>query len=413
MGFFINTSSSDNITDEDRENLKKLDDVAEKMKDLDEGLEKINNTTDEINNLKDNKADVNHTHQYTDIENAPNLEDYALKDYVTQEIEKVETIKGDKGDTGDKGQDGLSAYEIAKNKGFVGDESQWLESLKGDKGDTGKTGEKGEKGEDGTFNIEATYTKLETTDKTVLGAINEVFTSASNGKKLIAQAITGKGVETSESDTFSTMAQNINNIPSGSGGDITQNELEFLNCMKSRTELAHLFRGYSGTEIKGMIDTSNVTNMSYMFTYCSNLTTIPSLNTSSVTNMSNMFAYCSKLSTIPSLNTSNVTNMSYMFSYCSNLTTVTMLDTSSVTNMNYIFNCCSNLTTIKFNPEAKKIVKFDISHCTKMAAEDLMGMIESLPTTTSSVTITVGSTLSNKLSEEAWDMVLAKGYTVV
>lgn len=124
MAFFIEGSSSDsNITDEDRENLKKLDDVAEKMKNLDEGLEKINNTTTEINNLKTGKADVNHTHQYTDIENTPNLDDYASKEYVNQEIAKVETVKGEKGDKGDtgetgapgeKGQDGLSAYEIAK-----------------------------------------------------------------------------------------------------------------------------------------------------------------------------------------------------------------------------------------------------------------------------------------------------------
>ena len=82
MAFFIEGSSSDNITDEDRENLKKLDDVAEKMKNLDEGLEKINNTQTEIDNLKTGKADVNHTHQYTDIENTPNLDDYASKEYV-------------------------------------------------------------------------------------------------------------------------------------------------------------------------------------------------------------------------------------------------------------------------------------------------------------------------------------------
>jgi hypothetical protein len=41
------------------------------------------------------------------------------------------------GTTGADGVDGLSAYQIAVNNGFVGTETEWLASLKGDKGDTG------------------------------------------------------------------------------------------------------------------------------------------------------------------------------------------------------------------------------------------------------------------------------------
>ena len=50
---------------------------------------------------------------------------------------------------------------------------------------------------------------LSTTAQDLKGAINEVFQYASNGKTLIAQAITGKGVATSNTDTFQTMATNI------------------------------------------------------------------------------------------------------------------------------------------------------------------------------------------------------------
>lgn len=53
---------------------------------------------------------------------------------------------------------------------------------------------------------------LNTTAQDLKGAINEAFQSASNGKTLIAQAITGKGVATSNTDTFQTMADNISNI---------------------------------------------------------------------------------------------------------------------------------------------------------------------------------------------------------
>lgn len=55
------------------------------------------------------------------------------------------------------------------------------------------------------------------TSTNVEGALSELFQSASNGKGLIATAITGKGVNTSSDDTFQTMATNIGKISSGSG----------------------------------------------------------------------------------------------------------------------------------------------------------------------------------------------------
>ena len=49
----------------------------------------------------------------------------------------------------------------------------------------------------------------------VQDAIDELFTSASNGKELIADAITGMGVSTSADDTYATMAGNIEKIETG------------------------------------------------------------------------------------------------------------------------------------------------------------------------------------------------------
>ncbi len=92
--------------------------------------------------------------------------------------------------------------------------------------------------------------------------------------------------------------------------------------------------------------TSSVTNMSRMFYYCKQLTTIPLINTSLVTTMSGMFTQCSKLTTIPQLNTSKVTDMGGMFQNCSKLTTIPQLDTSNVTNMSSMFYYCHLLTTI-------------------------------------------------------------------
>lgn len=91
------------------------------------------------------------------------------------------------------------------------------------------------------------------------------------------------------------------------------------------------------------LDTSNVTDMPYMFKYCNNLITIPKLDTSNVTNMGYMFNYCTDLQFIPELDTSNVTNMNSMFRDCTNLVTISELDTSNVTDMSNMFQNCTFL----------------------------------------------------------------------
>lgn len=54
------------------------------------------------------------------------------------------------------GADGKSAYEIAVENGFEGDEKAWLASLKGDKGNTGPAGADGKPGTDGKDGITPT-----------------------------------------------------------------------------------------------------------------------------------------------------------------------------------------------------------------------------------------------------------------
>ena len=48
--------------------------------------------------------------------------------------------------------------------------------------------------------------------ETVEARLNEVFQSVSNGKSLIASAITDKGITTAADATFQTMANNIGKI---------------------------------------------------------------------------------------------------------------------------------------------------------------------------------------------------------
>lgn len=71
-------------------------------------------------------------------------------------------IVGKDGLDGTNGQNGLSAYEIAKNGGFVGTEENWLKSLKGEQG------EKGQDGTDGKTPVKGTdyFTEIDITEIT-------------------------------------------------------------------------------------------------------------------------------------------------------------------------------------------------------------------------------------------------------
>ncbi|MBP2028688.1 hypothetical protein J2Z35_002518 [Acetoanaerobium pronyense] len=54
--------------------------------------------------------------------------------------------EGPKGERGPKGEDGISAYEVAVLNGFIGNQSDWLLSLKGEQGPIGPQGEQGIQG---------------------------------------------------------------------------------------------------------------------------------------------------------------------------------------------------------------------------------------------------------------------------
>ena len=124
---------------------------------------------------------------------------------------------------------------------------------------------------------------------------------------------------------------------------INVNVIPKINLQKEGIKLSY----GTFTEIPKWADFKGITDMSYMFSDCRNLQTIPQIDTSNVTNMGNMFYNCRNLQTVPQIDTSKVTNMGYMFSGCNNyLQTVPQIDTSNVTDMTYIFSECSSLQTI-------------------------------------------------------------------
>ena len=121
------------------------------------------------------------------------------------------------------------------------------------------------------------------------------------------------------------------------------------------TSLNSFFGGVSNLKtIKDLkyLNTEQVTNMSYMFSDCSALTSLDlsNFNTAKVRDMSYMFYRCSALSSLDlsNFNTAIVTNMSYMFSDCSTLSSLDLsnFNTAIVSNMRDMFFDCSALSSL-------------------------------------------------------------------
>lgn len=101
----------------------------------------------------------------------------ATEEFVRSAVKKIELTPGPQGEPGEKGETGAagkSAYELAVDQGYVGTEEEWLSSLQGPQGVQGDVGPEGPAGLDGTFDPEAVFEILNTEDKTVIGAINEL-----------------------------------------------------------------------------------------------------------------------------------------------------------------------------------------------------------------------------------------------
>ncbi len=148
------------------------------------------------------------------------------------------------------------------------------------------------------------------------------------------------------------------------------------------TDMSSMFSGCSSLTSLDLsnFNTSNVESMSYMFYNCSKLTSLnlSSFNTSKVKDMTIMFYNCSRLTSLDlsNFNTSNVTSMSYMFYNCQSLTSLDLskFDTSKVTNLSNMFRDCSRLTSLdlsNFDTSKVKDMTIMFRNCESLISLDL------------------------------------------
>ena len=150
------------------------------------------------------------------------------------------------------------------------------------------------------------------------------------------------------------------------------------------TDMSWMFYNcYSLTSVNGISqwDTSNVTDMSWMFYNCQKPTSVDlsSWNTSKVTNMNNMFEFCTSLTSLnlSGWDTSNVTNMNSMFSACRSITSIGDLsgwNTSKVTGMESMFSNCNSLTSLdlsKLDTSNVADMSWMFNYCESLASVNL------------------------------------------
>lgn len=164
-------------------------------------------------------------------------------------------------------------------------------------------------------------------------------------------------------------------------------------------------------------DTSNVIDMSRMFSDCYMLSSInlSNFNTSKVTDMSKMFNGCNSLNTLDlsSFDTSKVTTMENM---CLGVNYITKLDsinfnTTNCTNLNGIFSGCSKLANITGVFEGTK-VDIDLHYCPLTNASTMV-FINGLTNVSSTKTLSLKSSTYNTLTPEQIAVATSKGWTVI
>ena len=141
---------------------------------------------------------------------------------------------------------------------------------------------------------------------------------------------------------------------------------ENITNPKGNTTCYAMFHNFEGTSLDlSKFDTSNVTDMSFMFFYCNNLKTLYLENfiTKNVVNMSGMFFNCESLEylDVPNFNIQNVECMNRMFMGCKSLKE---LDISSfyignIKILNDIFFNCKNLKTLEVGSDC---LQFFLDH---------------------------------------------------
>ena len=211
--------------------------------------------------------------------------------------------------------------------------------------------------------------------------ISNKLNTIKDAKDDIKEALENKGIEVGDIG-IGEYADKINGIESVSdyyieslsSGKTIIEAIKKIPVIQVTGSMKNFANGCTKLESVSMLDTSKVTNMSYMFSGCDKLKSIPQLNTSNVTNFERMFQSCYELESVPLLDTTKATGtMGGMFYQCEKLETITSLNTSNITGLYGTFDGCIALKTLPmFNTPKVIDIRTTFQNCTSLT--DLGGL---------------------------------------
>ena len=192
--------------------------------------------------------------------------------------------------------------------------------------------------ENGTYTKEDGYNHIEVNVPDLNGSYDEGKTDGVNEQKgkLTQIRITENGTYTKE-DGYSEVVVDVPDLNGSYDEGYAQGKTDGANEQKSKLETISITEngtytkedGYNQIEVN-VIPKINVKETGLNFAY-STFTEVPEwVDFEGITDMSYMFSNCYKLQTIPPLNTSNVTNMENMFDSCYELTSLPALNAQSL-----------------------------------------------------------------------------------
>lgn len=256
-------------------------------------------------------------------------------------------------------------------------------------------------------------------------------------KTRLANNLMARGAAASPNDGFATLIPKVLDIPDGAK---PWNDFILSGYRWGRRLFAPSDEFGDPFDIEAMppLDTSAVTDFSFMFAYCNNITKAPELDTSNGTNFREMFnsvpltefpdydfsnaenldyAFAScKFKTVPPIKTGKCTGFYCTFQSCSNLETVEEIDFSSVTNSMYldsVFEYCTKLANLTITG----VIQTDINWYSNnsLTRDSLLSVINALKDysgTSTTKTFSVNSEAFARLTEEDIATATLKGWTV-
>lgn len=200
-------------------------------------------------------------------------------------------------------------------------------------------------------------------------------------------------LKTSHVKNFSYFAYNSTNLTGSVSVD-----------MSSAENAQHMFESCTSLESVSISRMSNVTSATYMFFKCTSLESVLLPDIDNITSAEAMFRSCSALKEVTIGNIGNATSTFRMFDGCTSLTTLTIGDMSKVITPRYMFDGCTSLKNLTVNGFIGPCVNgaFDVSACTLLTRESVLGIINALivPASTQNPKLTLGETNLAKLTDE-------------